>query len=244
MAMLAGGRQLPRADICSIPHSTAALSDRATAFSAGYAIHLEALAAHMGRDVRYHHESAWFGDGAFRDLEYFRHSADLATYSQTLARYMDVRENNYAFQPSYKGPDYLRLQLEKSRDFAELRDANQLLQSEGFYASFFFLFLMRGTSKPAEAEIDARQVKLLRALAATFDTAKMEEDTPWLTRLAIRYMSLIPEDKLAVVDAVNDLSHGVFVDPEARALWRRHYLGALRLDRKEMAMVWAAAARC
>jgi hypothetical protein len=32
------------------------------------------------------------------------------------------------------------------------------------------------------------------------------------------------------VDALNDLSHGVFVDPGAAALWREHYLASLRLD--------------
>jgi len=247
MEMLAGGRQLPRADICSIPHSTAALTDRATAFSEGYAIHLETLAAHMGMDAkeraRYHHESARFGEGTFRDLEFFRHSADLATYSQSLARYLEVRENNYALQPAFRGPDYLRVQLEKARDFAELRDANQLLQSEGFYASFFFLFLMRGAARPDEAEIDTRQEKMLRAMAATFDAVKMEEDTPWLPRLVMEYMKLFPEDRVAVVDATNDLSHGVFVDREAVSKWRKHYLGALRLDRKGMAVEEMMAAR-
>jgi hypothetical protein len=32
------------------------------------------------------------------------------------------------------------------------------------------------------------------------------------------------------VDALNDLSHGVFVDPGAGALWREHYMASLRLD--------------
>jgi hypothetical protein len=32
------------------------------------------------------------------------------------------------------------------------------------------------------------------------------------------------------VDALNDLSHGVFVDPGAAGLWREHYLASLRLD--------------
>jgi hypothetical protein len=32
------------------------------------------------------------------------------------------------------------------------------------------------------------------------------------------------------VDAFNDLTHGVFVDPNVAALWRDHYLVRLRLD--------------
>lgn len=247
MAMLAGGKELPRADVAAIPHSTAALTDRATAFSEGFAIHLETLAAHLGQDAaeraRFHHEAARFGDGPFRDLEFFRPSADLATYAQTLARYTEVRENHFAFQPAWKGPDYLRVQLEKARDVAELRDANQLLQSEGFHASFFFLFLMRGASRPSEAEIDARQQRVLRAMAAMFASTKAEEDTPWLLHLFAKYLELFPDEKTALADALNDLSRGVFLDAGARDLWRRHYLAALRLDRKGMAIEQMQAAR-
>lgn len=247
MAMLAGGRQLPRADICSIPHSTAALSDRGTAFAEGYAIHLETLAAHLAKDgptrARFHHEAVLFGDGPFRDLEYFRHSSDLATYSQSLARYAGVRENEFAFQPAYNGKDYLRIQLERARDFASLRDANQLLQSEGFYASFFFLFLMRGSAPPLESVIEVRQDRMLRAMAATFSSVKMEEDTPWLAHLAMQYMKLYPDEKTDLVEALNDLSHGVFVDRDAARLWQDHYLAALRLDRKGMEVDALLAAR-
>lgn len=247
MAMLAGGRELPRADVAAIPHSTAALSDRATAFREGFAIHLETLAAHLAQDAgeraRFHHESARFGEGPFRDLEFFRPSADLANYAQTLARYTEVRENHFAFQPAWKGPDYLRAQLEKARDFAELRDANQLLQSEGFYASFFFLWAMRGTGRPGDAEIDAREERMLRAMAAMFAATKAEEDTPWLLHLCAKYMELFPQEKGALAEALTDLSRGVFVDPGARDLWRRHYLAALRLDQKGMAVAEMQAAR-
>jgi len=38
--MLAGGQRLGGLEVASIPHSTAALSDRTTALSEGYAIHL------------------------------------------------------------------------------------------------------------------------------------------------------------------------------------------------------------
>jgi hypothetical protein len=65
MSMLLGGKQLPRSDVTSIPHSTAALSDRATAFSEGWAIHLETLAAQLGTDAgmrrKYHRGGITFG---------------------------------------------------------------------------------------------------------------------------------------------------------------------------------------
>jgi hypothetical protein len=136
METLAGGRQLDGKETSSIPHSTATLSDRTTAFSEGYAIHLETLAAHLNHDQstrqHFHRELVLFGDGPFREAEYFHHSADLASFSQNIARYLDVRDNNFSFESAFQNPDYLRVQLEKARDFATVRDANQLLQSEGF----------------------------------------------------------------------------------------------------------------
>ena len=51
MAMLAGGRQLDGKQVTAIPHTTAALSDRSTAFNEGYAIHLETLEAHIGSSL-------------------------------------------------------------------------------------------------------------------------------------------------------------------------------------------------
>jgi hypothetical protein len=116
MALLAGGRQLQGVSMAAIPHTTAALTDRNTAFSEGWAIHLETLQAHLTRDAgarrRFHREAILFADAPMRMAEYFRQSADLASYSQSLARYLEVRENNYAFESAFQGPDYLRVQLE------------------------------------------------------------------------------------------------------------------------------------
>src|SRR5262249_30541712 len=88
MALLAGGRQLDGLELASIPHSTAALSDRATAFSEGWPIHLETLAAHLAQapDLRrrYHPQTFEFGDVPWKSAEYFRHSVDLTSYSQNL----------------------------------------------------------------------------------------------------------------------------------------------------------------
>lgn len=88
--MLAGGRQLDGKHVAAIPHTTAALSDRTTAFNEGYAIHLETLEAHIGRDPkireRYQRQLVLFGDAPFQSAEFFRHSADLTSYSQNRAR--------------------------------------------------------------------------------------------------------------------------------------------------------------
>jgi hypothetical protein len=234
ISMVAGGRGLEAREIASIPHSTAALTDRNTAFNEGYAIHLETVQAHVGRDrwnrQRYHREMVLFGDAPFQQAEYFHHSADLTSYSQNVARYTEVRENNFSFESAFQGADYLRVQLEKARDFASVRDANQLLEAEGYYASFFFLFTMRGSAVPDAATIEGRENRILRAIQAAFTANPGLESGPWLVRVVTEYMKLFPEEKAAIVEALDDTSHGVFVDPAAARLWREHYLAALRLD--------------
>jgi len=246
-AMVAGGQLPETGQIVPIPHSTAALSDRNTAFLEGYAIHLEAVQAHVGQDAftrqRYHRGAVLFGDAPFAAAEYFHHSVDLASYSQNLARYTEVSENNYSFESAFQGPDYLRVQLEKARDFATLRDADQLLQSEGYYASFFFLFTMRGGTVPDEATIQKRERQMMQAMQAVFATDSARQPGPWLLRLVAEYIKLFPDEKTAVVDALNDTSHGVFVDAAAASLWREHYLAALRLDQEKMNVPALVAAR-
>src|SRR5262249_54857739 len=158
-----------------------ALSDRATAFSEGWGIHLETLAAHLARSPdlrrRYHREAVQFSGIPWKEAEYFRHSADLTSYSQNLARYAEIRANNFALDRASHVPDSLRVQLEKARAFASLRDADQLLQSEGFHASFFFLFVVRGNELPQETLLTTRYDHVLRAMASTFTSMKGEPST-------------------------------------------------------------------
>jgi hypothetical protein len=247
MHMLSGGQQLPAADVCSIPHTTAALTDRMTAFSEGWAIHLEALAAHLAAsdELRrtYHRAGALFGDVPYRESEYFLPAADVASYAQNFARYQEVRENAYAFQSAFKQSGYLRAQLDKARDMALVRDANQLLQSEGFYASFFFLFAIRGPELPSEPVVAAREENMLQTLAAMFARVKPEADTPWLVEFVRSYMESFPRERDEIVQVLNDLSRGVFVDSQAAALWRNHYLAALKLDLKNLNRETIAAKR-
>ena len=236
LMLLNGRREIPKQEIASISHTTAALTDRGTAFDEGFAIHLETLLAHFSSEAmikdRYDHQRFLFGLPQIQ-AEYHRHAADLLTFSQTRARYYEVRENNFAFAPAFRGPDYLRVQLEKSRDFASLRDANQLLQAEGFYASFFFSFLVRGNTVPTMQLVHERQGKLLVVLAEMFRSRSMAADSPYLLNFIESYLRKYPAEANEIVDLLMDLSHGVFVDRQAAALWREHYLGSLRLDLAE-----------
>ncbi len=246
LSLLNGGEGIPRTEIAAISHTTAALTDRGTAFDEGFAIHLETLEAHLATDPflreRYHHQKFLFG---VPDVlgEFHRPAGDLLSFSQTVARYYEVRENNFAFSPAWKGPDYLRVQLEKSRDFASLRDANQLLQSEGFYASFFFSLLVRGQDPPTPQIIRDRQQRVLTALSDILGPGRRKPDDPFLLLFIEAWLRRFPAESNEVIDLLCDLSRGVFVDRQARTLWRDHYLGALRLDLTERSNTAIEAAR-
>jgi hypothetical protein len=247
LAMLAGGREVPKREIAAIPHTVAAITDRGTAFDEGFAIHLETLVAHVSAAPevrqRYKHDQFLFGPAAKMRGEYYQHSSDLLTFAQTTARYAEVRDNNFAFVSAFKGPDYLRVQMEKARDFATLRDANQLLQSEGFYGSFFFGFLVRGGATPLSDTLRQRQDKVMTALAEMFATRPVTPDAPYLLEFVESYRQLYPAEASEVLDVLLDLTHGVFVDPEAASLWHEHYLAALRLDLQQLGRERIDAAR-
>ncbi|MFI5253273.1 MAG: hypothetical protein ACHQQQ_12680 [Bacteroidota bacterium] len=236
LSMLTGGKKIPKKEIAAIEHTTAALTDRGTAFDEGFAEHLETLAAHVLSDPvitsRYLHEQFRFGVPDMQG-EYNRAIGDLLSFSQTRTRYYDVRENNFSFVPAYKGPDYYRVQMEKSRDFSLLRNPNQLLQAEGFYATFFFCLTVRGNSTPAFSLVKERQQKILEALKEMFETKTMTADSPYLLDFTETYMKKNPSEAAEITDVLLDLSHGVFVDRNAAALWKNHYLGALKLDMAE-----------
>ncbi len=232
LAMMNRGKEIPRKDIAPIPHSTAALTDRGTAFDEGFAIHLETTIAFLSADPdirdRYLHRQFVFGAPGIKS-EYHWPVADILTYSQTRTRFHEILENTFAFAPAFRGADYVRVQLEKSRDFATLRDANQLLQSEGFYASFFFGMLARGNAEARQEIIAERQDKMLEALSIMMKTT-LNADSPFLLQFVEAYMQKYPSEAADIVDVLMDLSRGVFVDRQAAALWRDHYLAALRVD--------------
>ncbi|UCE24357.1 MAG: hypothetical protein JSU74_13885 [Candidatus Zixiibacteriota bacterium] len=236
--ILASGNDLPKKRIASISHSTAALTNRTTAFDEGFAIHLETLAIHLSDDRhlrnKYRHEQSLFGTWPGFLAEYYRQSSDLMSYSQSVARYYSVRENAFAFESACQQPDYLRVQLEKERDYSTLRNANQLLQSEGFYASFFFSLMTQGKSLPTAEVVVERRDRMLAALQGTLsDYESLGPDTPYLLRFVESYRNLFPEEAAQIVDILLDLSHGVFIDSNADNLWREHYLAALRLDQNK-----------
>ena len=232
--ILSAGKELRGKPMASLPHSNAALTDRVTAFQEGFGIHFETTAAHVVNEPamrnRYRHEQILAGPVHGRLSEYSRAASDLMTFAQVVGRYYDIRENAFAFESAFQEPDYVRVQYEKSRDFATLRGANQLLQSEGFYATFFFSLVARGDAAPSREVVRERHARILDALADMYASKPLDADSPFLLHFVESYVKRYPDEKEAVVDLLLDLSHGVFVDPNAPRVWRDYYLAALRLD--------------
>jgi hypothetical protein len=89
---------------------------------------------------------------------------------------------------------------------------------------------VRGPDVPAEGLVAEREARMMKAMQAAFRSEGTERSKPWLPLLVREYFKLYPDEKAQLAEAINDTSHGVFVDAGAADLWRRHYFAALRLD--------------
>lgn len=224
LARTAAGEHKGQA-IAPIPHSTAAVTDRRTAFNEGFAIHLEAINAHCGRDPKtrdyYDHSAIRLGPTGDRASEYYFPARDIMTFAQTFARYQSVRDGIYAFETAARG-DYLRVQLDPARDVRTLRDPGSLVASEGFVASVVFHTIAAGGCGDTLDALIPRYRELLRALHVAETTAGPLDAAPLL--------DLVAAAGPAALDAFLDLSRGVTVDGEAAALWASLYDVALAVD--------------
>jgi len=221
------------APVAPIPHSTAAVTDRRTAFNEGWAIHLEAVNAQCGTDpdtrARYDRTALQHGPvEPWNRSEYYAAAADLRSYSQNFARYWMVRDGLFAFEPA-TGGDYLRVQLDPARDRRELRSGGAMLASEGFVASVFFHLALRDGCAPPD-ELAHRYRPLLEALRNAESTRSPLDVAP-IADVAFEMGN--PGLRVFL-----DLSRGATMDAGAGALWRRFYDGALAIDRAgEQALV-------
>ena len=244
--LLASGRELPTLRIAPIPHATAALTDRTTAFCEGFATALETDLAQRATSpawrARYDHDELRFGVIARMQGEYFRPSGELVSFARSLSRHQEVRDNLFAFASAHIAPDYLRAQLDPARDLATLRDANQLLQSEGFVASVFYGLLHRGPS-PSADELFRRLGKLMQAMRDVFAGDALRPDTPLLVEVVRAHAQRFPAERRETLSVLLDLSRGVLLDAEAAGLWQRHYLAALRQDLDQLEVDAINAAR-
>jgi hypothetical protein len=151
------------------------------------------------------------------------------SFARSLARHQEVRDNLFAFASAHTAPDYLRVQLDPARDLATLRDANQLLQSEGFVASVIYGLVHRGPS-PSADELFRRLGEVMQAMRDVLTGDALRPDTPLLVDIVRAHAQRFPAERRETFSVLLDLSRGVLVDAEAVGLWHRHYLAALRQD--------------
>lgn len=211
--------------VAAIPHSTAAVTDRSTAFAEGLAIHLETVNGHCGTDpatrAEYDHAALVHGPSGDRRSEYYFGVRDLMTYAQGFSRYQAVRDGMFAFEPAARG-DYLRVQLDPARDLRALRAPGALVASEGFVASVLFQVIAREGCAEDLLALLPRYRPLLAALHRAAHEPGPLDEIPLLDLVA----TMGPE----AIAAFLDLSRGVTVDGEAAAQWAALYDAALRVD--------------
>jgi hypothetical protein len=162
-------------------------------------------------------------------------SLDYQSYSQSFGRYRDVRDNMYAYEAAFQGPDYLRVQIDKSRDFRYPRAPDQLLACEGFQATFMFRLAehLLGEHYQTENISDAYPI-LFRALHGLMQNKNIDFHRPWLLEFAAE---LIRQDESLgrpVLLLLFDLSHGSFFIRDWRKTWQACYDASLTLDRASL----------
>jgi hypothetical protein len=170
------GRNRSDATWSALPHSTFAVTDRLTAVSEGFAIHLETLLGHYGADAgarAYYHrlDPQWSPERPLQGA-FFAQARDIMTFSQNWARYSAVRDGLAAFEGHVYRGEYLRSQYDPARDRARLKTAGAMVSSEGVVASVLFWIAeghARSGGARAEGGLDQpglldAEVRLLRGL--------------------------------------------------------------------------------
>lgn len=234
------GAQRDEATWSGVPHSTFAITDRVTALSEGFAIHLETLWGHYGADAErrsYYDrlDPVWAPDAALRG-EFFAPVRDVLIFSQNWARYSAVRDTLPVFEGHVYGGGYLRSQYDPARDRARLKTANALVASEGAVASVLF-WIVEGGAQAAGARphagLDQRglldaETRLVRALqSAGRDHRGRPVD---LCDVVMAHGDPGSAARRDAIERFIGVTRGVTMSPAARRAWRSMYARAIALD--------------
>lgn len=219
------------------PHTTFAVTDRRTALSEGYASHYETLWGHFGQDpdarAYYDHAAPTFGPATGLNAEAWFPLRDLLSYSQGWARYQGVREGLPAFRGHVVPGNYLRSQVSPMRDLASLKNAGQMLASEGVVASFCFRFVAQRAealgARPhaglEQAGVVQAEVELLQALRVAHD--RLGTDASVLD--VVGGIEDVPARERAIAIWL-DLTRGVTADAAMADRWRAVYAASEAMD--------------
>ena len=235
-SLLSDGRGIPTEPIAPMFHTTAAITDRGTAFNEGFAEHLEAVWAHFADDRRssdyYGHRSLTASSGSMVRQGFLFPIDDMSNYAQSFARYQSVRDNQYSFENATNVADYYRVQLSPGPDYERPRNASQLVASEGFVSTFFFWLVAQQVDSLSREQLNKVYLPIFEGLQRTLAPAT-DDDPPvpaYLTRFAKRFGEHDPELRRLAFRLLYHLSRGAFFQQDFAERWQAILEAHYRLD--------------
>lgn len=187
------------------PHGSMTITDDATAFDEGFAIHMQALARRLTRNERLKAQDLGLEYKPFVPLW-------LSNLDRTL-RIEGMRNNWFIHRQLAlpgSGDAIARRDLSTLFDTARLKNGNQMLASEGVIATLFYRALVPG---PVEREpLLSRYQRLFDALAE-MNHRELTPDTPLFLELAETYARDNPEDGARILRLIVETTYGATADP-------------------------------
>jgi len=240
-------------------HTAPAVTDYATAYIEGWGIHFETMMADLTPSARA--RSLYTFDGA-KDNAYFLYSQDLMNLAHKSKRYSWVKANLFAFQRFYKPcpgetaetsiKNFVYNWMNSDFDSGAIKNAQQLMSSEGVAASFFYRlvndpaiqkryrakefyapFLKEGAGPADPSELftplENAYLKIFyakNALSDNYSKNKIESAGPLLLDFAAQYMKSFPEDSTDVLIHFYMTTYFTTVLKDAATLYRDLDTGA------------------
>ncbi|MDD2715030.1 MAG: hypothetical protein PHW04_03935 [Candidatus Wallbacteria bacterium] len=234
-------------------HTTPALTDFLIAFIEGWGDHFEPQIAALTQNEKLR---SYAGFDLHTGREYFTYLDDLGSLSQNLKRHSWVKANLFAFSRRTELADRLGTK-DLKRNFAfnwtgsdfdstRLKNAQQMLSSEGFCACIFYRLATNGTLKnnyedigfyrmfdpgitvnnlikkiPPEINVYLKIMYAKHMLLKDYETRKPEVSPPLLADLIVKYCFLFPKDSDTAVSEFANASFCSTTCPEALSFYKR-----------------------
>ncbi|QOY94455.1 helix-hairpin-helix domain-containing protein [Massilia sp. UMI-21] len=191
------------------PHHSFSITDQQTAFDEGWAIHFQGLARRFTLNQRLRAEDAGLEGKPYLPL--WLSNLDRAT------RIDGMRRNWFVHRqvplPAMADPIQAR-QLSTLFDRARLKNAAQMLASEGVVATFFYRHLVPPPGQ--DAGLETRYAAMFAALRV-LSAEPLTVTTPLVPALAQVLLRTSPEQGKRFIATLMEVSHGALASPRLAA---------------------------
>lgn len=239
-------------------HTAPAVTDYLTAYVEGWGIHFETLTADLTANAAA--RAMYTFDGA-KGNAYFIHAQDPMNLAHKSKRYFWVKSNLFAFQRVYRAcpgetaensvRNFVYNWMSADYDSGAVRNAQQMLSSEGVAATFFYRLVcdpavqkryrdrefyapfLSGDAAPDPAArftpLENAYLKIIFAkheLLKNYAKDKLESGGPLLFDFAAQYARSFPEDSKDVLTHFYMTTYFTTVLDDASALYRNLDCGA------------------